>query len=125
MCFSPQYYLGTPEQILPGLVQWKLPQHPVHAYGVGNFKAFLPPTQGYPLGQPYHIVDPIPNEVGVHMHRYHPPHPSGKEVLLYTLLSQFHPNAFVHTRFGPHGSIALVRASNEKYLDIVLRYIVS
>ena len=118
-----QFYLGSPEQILPGLTQWKVPQHPVHIYGVGNFRALLPPSDQYPLGKPYHIIDAITDETGIHMNRFRPPKPAAKEVLLHTLLTQFHPNAFVHVRFGPRGSIALVRASNEQYLDIVMRWV--
>ena len=117
----PQFYFGSPEQVLPGLVLWKTPQHFIHAYGVGNFRAFLPPSSSWHVGKPYHIVDAIADEAGVHMNRYRPPRPAGKEVLLHTLLTQFHPNVFLHTRFGPRGSLALVRARSEKYLDIVMR----
>ena len=56
------------------------------------------------------------------MNRYRPSVPVGKEILLHTLLTQFHPNIFLHTRFGPRGSLALVRARSEKYLDIVMRW---
>lgn len=115
------FYFGSPEQLLPGLSGWKTAQHPLHVYGAGNFRAFLPPMDQYPLGKPYHIVDAITDETGIHMNRFRPPKPVGKEVLLHTLLTQFHPNVFLHVRFGPRGSIALVRASSEKYLDIVMR----
>ena len=118
-----QFYLGSPEKILPGLVQWTSPQHSEHPYGVGNFRVFLPPTDDWTIGQPYYVIEPLEETVtGVHMNRYHPSTPIGSDVLIFSLLSQFHPNVFVHTRFGPHGTIATVRAQNEKYLDIVIRY---
>lgn len=56
------------------------------------------------------------------MNRYHPPVPVGKEVLVHALLSQFHPNPFVQTRFGPRGTVAVLRARNDVLLDIVFRY---
>lgn len=56
------------------------------------------------------------------MNRYHPPVPVGKEVLVYALLSQFHPNPFVQTRFGPQGTVAVLRARNDVLLDIAFRY---
>ena len=124
LLLSPQFYFGAPDQILPGLTRWKSPQHPLHIYGAGNFRVFLPPSSpaSYPLGETYHIIEPLRNELGVHMNRYRPPRPLGKaDSLLYALLSQFHPNPFVQTRFGPRGTVAVVRARNNSLLDIVFR----
>jgi hypothetical protein len=118
------FYFGTPDQILPGLTRWKSPQHPLHIYGAGNFRVFLPPSSpaSYPLGETYYVIDPLRSELGLHMNRYRPPRPLGKaESLLYALLSQFHPNPFVQTRFGPRGTVAVVRARNNSLLDIVFR----
>ena len=84
---------------------------------------FLPPSQHWELGRPYHLIEPIMNDAGIHMNRYHPPRPVGKEVLLHALLSQFHADPFVHTRFGPRGTVAVVRGRNERLLDIVFRYV--
>lgn len=108
--------------MLPGLVQWTAPQHPLHVYGVGNFKIFLPPSLSSPLGHTYHVIHPGMDDSGLHMNRYHPPIPVGKEVLVYALLSQFHPNPFVQTRFGPRGTVAVLRARNDVLLDIAFRY---
>jgi hypothetical protein len=60
-----EFYFGTPDQILPGLVRWKAPHHPLHIYGVGNFKMFLPPSPSSPLGHTYHIIMPRMDEAGV------------------------------------------------------------
>jgi hypothetical protein len=59
-----EFYFGTPDQILPGLVRWKAPHHPLHIYGVGNFKMFLPPSPSSPLGHTYHIIMPRMDEAG-------------------------------------------------------------
>ena len=116
-----QFYFGTPDQILPGLVRWKSPHHPLHIYGVGNFKMFLPPSPSSPLGHTYHIIVPRMDEAGVHMNRYRPPRPVGKEVFLHALLSQLHSNPFVQSRFGPRGTVGVLRARNKELLDIVFR----
>jgi hypothetical protein len=60
-----EFYFGTPDQILPGLVRWQSPHHPLHIYGVGNFKMFLPPSPSSPLGHTYHIIMPRMDEAGV------------------------------------------------------------
>ena len=119
--------MGAPDQILPGLTRWKSAQHPLHIYGVGNFRMFLPPSPTSPVvGQTYTVIEALVNEEGVHMNRYHPPRPSGRaESLVHALLSQFHANPFVQSRFGPRGTVAVVRAKNKSLLDIVFRYILT
>lgn len=117
-----QLYVGSPETLLPGLLSWKEAQEPLHAYGALNFRAFLPPTEEWPLATPYFIVNQQADETQTHMNRYYPQPPPLNHALLHSLLAQFHPNVFLVTRFGPRGTVALVRAQNEHMLDIVIRY---
>lgn len=92
----------------------------------------------------------IPSELNIFTgylpnNRYHPPSPKGKEVfvksahrrlteaclltavsiplqvLIYSLLSMFHPRPFIKSRFAPQGTVACLRASNDFYYDIVFR----
>lgn len=54
--------------------------------------------------------------------RHYPPKLVAEaEILIHRLLSLFHPRPFVISRFAPQGSVACVRAYNDKYLDIVFR----
>eukprot|EP00731_Ephydatia_muelleri_P027938 Em0019g811a len=117
-----KYYFGSPEKILPGLIRWKTPNKELQSYGAGNFKFFMPPNLNYPIGDAYNLIEGLPmNTPGMHMYRYHPLQPSTREAFLFTLLSQFHPYVFLQNRFGPRGSMALVRARNGRYLDIMMR----
>lgn len=117
-----EYLLGSPEQILPGLVKWREAHRPLTLVGARNFRAFLPPMEDWPFGQAYLIIEPVHDTIMLHMNRYHPAPPSSKkETLLHAILSQLHPNIFLQNRFGPRGAVAVVRAYNEDYLDIVIR----
>lgn len=123
MSFFPlQLYIGSPETLLPGLVKWKEPYEILHAYGALNFRSFLPPTSDWPLGTPYFIIDQHVHENEVHMNRYHPSHPPPNHALLHSILAQLHPNVFLVTRFGPRGTVAVVRAQSADMLDIAIRY---
>lgn len=115
---------GSPDQLLPGLLQWQKVNHPIHTFGTRNFKIFLPPS-GKEIGEPYYVVDSEYFGRRPHMNVYYPPAPRGNEVFLHALLSMLHPNIFVNTRFGPRGTLALLRAENEKYYDIVIRLTLS
>ena len=107
---------------MPGLVKWKTPSRLLQSYGTGNFKFFMPPDFHYPIGDTYSILPPLPIDApGINMYRYHPLQPPRKEVFLFALLSQFHPYVFLQSRYGPRGSMAVVRARNDRYLDIVMR----
>ena len=113
---------GGPEAALPGLARWKTPNKLLQSYGTGNFKFFMPPDLNYPIGDTYSLIAPLPMDApGVHMYHYHPLQPSPKEAFLFALLSQFHPNVFLQSRYGPRGSMAVVRARNDRYLDIMMR----
>jgi hypothetical protein len=115
-----QFLFGSPVQLLPGLVKWTTPNHPIHTFGVGNFKTFLPPY-GKGVGDPYYIVDSEHTGRQPHMNAYYPPPPRGNEVLLHALVSMFHPNVFINCRFGPRGTLAVLRAENDKYYDVIIR----
>ena len=82
---------------------------------------FLPPYGDHQNGNPYHVINSDYHGRIPHMNYYHPPKPRGEEVFIQALMSMFHPNAFVNCRFGPRGTVAAVRAENEKYFDIVIR----
>ena len=113
---------GSPKQVLPGLVGWKKPHHSIHTFGAKNFRAFFPPG-GQEIGKPYIIIDSEYEGKMPHMNYYYPPIPRGNEVFLQTILSMFHPNAFVNNRFGPRGTMAVLRAENDKYYDIIIRFV--
>ena len=93
-------------------------------FGVPDFTAFLP--EGYlPVGQVYDLVRSNLNIFSntLSSNRYYPPRVGDRESLLHKLLSMFHPRPFLHTRFGPQGAAALLRAENELYVDVVFRYV--
>ena len=96
------------------------PRLELNTYGVGNFRVFLP-SPAQPFGESYYVIESEFYGRRPHMNYYTPPDPKGSEILLHVLLSQFHPNAFVNCRFGPRGTLAVVRAENEDYYDIVIR----
>lgn len=112
---------GSPEKLLPGLMRWKKPQHFIHSYGVGNFRSFLPFTDQTMFAEPYYVIDAEVYGRRPHMSYYYPPVPRGREVMIFTVLQQLHPNVFVNCRFGPRGTLAIVRADNKDYVDIVFR----
>ena len=47
-----------------------------------------------------------------------------QQIMIHRLLAMFSARPFVYTRFGPQGSVAIVRAYNEKYVDIMFRSVV-
>ena len=106
--------------MLPGLLSWKDVHTEYQVYGSANFRVFLPPPEyEWPVGKPFHIIKDHGDFTP--MNRYHPPAPSAENALLHALLAQFHPNVFLLTRFGPKGTVGVVRARNEEMIDIVFR----
>lgn len=87
-------------------------------YGTKNFRIFLPPND-WPIGKPYYIIKDQNDFTP--MNRYHPPRPSAESAILHAILAQFHPNVFLMTRFGPKGTVGIVRAKNDDIIDIVFR----
>ena len=114
------YFLGSPENVLPGLISWKDVNVHSQMYGTRNFKFFLP-HDNWLVGKPYYIIRERNDYTS--MNRYHPPAPSIENALLHSILAQFHPNIFLITRFGPKGTVGVVRAKNKDTIDIVFRYI--
>ena len=106
--------------MLPGLLQWKKAHVKFQQYGTKNFKAFFPPSRDWSIGKPYYIIKD--NNEFTPMNRYHPPNPSPETSLLHSILAQFHPNVFLITRFGPKGSVGIIRAKSENLIDIIFRY---
>ena len=124
-----QTIFGTPTDLVPGLVSWKDPRVPVAEYGVGNFEPFVPP-RGKSVGEPYYIVQSSDGGMLSEMlvsqmspYKYFPPVPKSNEVFLHVLMLQLHKYPFVHLRFGPRGTVGIVRAENDKYWDILIRFV--
>lgn len=107
---------------LHGILTWKTASvawswiHP-HAF------AALLPAEGIDA-KPGHVWRLIPDtsQEFMYSYKYVPPPPSGPiEELLYSLLSLFHPQPFLVSRYGPRGAAAVLRAKNFDSLDIIFR----
>ncbi len=114
------YIFGSAEKVLPGLLHWTSVYEDSVVYGARNFKSFLPEKNDWSIGKPYYIIRDM-NEY-TPMNRYHPPTPSTDRSLLHSILAQFHPNVFLISRFGPKGTVGIVRAINDDVIDILFRY---
>ena len=110
---------GSVEKLLPGLLAWKDVHIHSHMYGARNFRSLLPPS-GWPVGKPYYIIKDKGEFTS--MNRYRPPRPLADVAFLHTILAQFHPNVFMITRFGPKGTVGIVRGRNQTAIDIIFRY---
>lgn len=123
MTKSKDGFLGVSHSSLSGLRSWKRPAVLSSMFYASQFKVFLPPSDKSALGDTWWI---IPSELNIFTgylsnNRYHPPTPRGKEVLIHSMLSMFHPRPFVKSRFGPQGAVACIRAASDFYYDIVFR----
>ncbi|KAK3563464.1 hypothetical protein QTP86_028877 [Hemibagrus guttatus] len=123
MTKSKDGFLGVSHSALNGLRSWKSPAVPSSSFSAAQFRIFLPPKGKGVLGDTWWI---IPSELNIFTgylpnNRYHPPSPRGKEVLIHTLLSMFHPRPFIKSRFAPQGAVACVRAVSDFYYDVVFR----
>lgn len=107
---------------LTGLNDWQEPNQALAAFPVGQFKVFLP-DEITPVGKPYTVIKSNLNLFAntLSSNRFYPPRVKHKEVVIHRLLSMLHKRPFVHTRFGPQGTIAVIRAENEKYVDVAFR----
>lgn len=123
MTKSKDGFLGVSHSSLSGLRSWTSPAQPSSLFSAGLFRAFLPPKNKVDVGATWWV---IPSELNIFTgylpnNRYHPPTPKGKEVLIHSLLSMFHPRPFIKSRFAPQGTLACIRASNDFYFDISFR----
>lgn len=123
MTKSKDGFLGVSHSSLGGLRSWKRPAVPSSSFSASQFRVFLPPKNKAEVGDTWWV---IPSELNIFTgylpnNRYHPPSPKGKEVLIHSLLSMFHPRPFIKSRFAPQGTVACIRASNDFYYDIVFR----
>ncbi|CAN9502087.1 unnamed protein product [Ophioblennius macclurei] len=123
MTKSKDGFLGVSHSSLSGLRSWTSPALPSSSFSAGQFRVFLPPKNKMAVGDTWWL---IPSELNIFTgylpnNRYHPPTPKGKEVLIHSLLSMFHPRPFIKSRFAPQGAVACVRASSDFYYDIVFR----
>uniref|UniRef100_A0A3Q3WLV8 Uncharacterized protein n=1 Tax=Mola mola TaxID=94237 RepID=A0A3Q3WLV8_MOLML len=123
MTKSKDGFLGVSHSSLSGLRSWKSPAVPSASFSASQFRVFLPPKDKVEVGDTWWM---IPSELNIFTgylpnNRYHPPPPKGREVLIHSLLSMFHPRPFIKSRFAPQGAIACIRASNDFYYDIVFR----
>ena len=110
---------GGPETLLPGLTAWKIPEHLHQMFGTKNFKIFFPNYGDLAVGKPYYIIKS--NSQFLSQNRHSPNWPEPHEALVFSLLSMFHRNTFVIGRFGPQGSVGVIRAMNNKTVDIMFR----
>uniref|UniRef100_A0A8C7Z7M7 Selenoprotein N n=1 Tax=Oryzias sinensis TaxID=183150 RepID=A0A8C7Z7M7_9TELE len=123
MTKSKDGFLGVSHSSLSGLRSWKSPAVPSSSFFASQFRVFLPPKNKADVGDTWWV---IPSELNIFTgylpnNRYHPPTPKGKEVLIHSLLSLFHPRPFVKPRFAPQGAVACIRGKNDFYYDIVFR----
>lgn len=100
---------------------------PFKQFAARDFRALLPEDIYllHSVGEVYDIIAPMQQPaVPMSSNRYHPPllgKPS--EQLLHRLLAMFHSRPFIYSRFTPSGSVAIVRAQNDRYVDVVFRYV--
>ncbi|ESN96125.1 hypothetical protein HELRODRAFT_163155 [Helobdella robusta] len=113
-----------------GLQSWKEVNEKSKTFPIKHFKLFLPDVNSDSsienlIGKTYWLVKTYTkykNGPGLPSNRYYPPHLSEPtEQFLYEILRMFHERPFVHMRFEPGGSLAVVRAYDDQYLDIHFR----
>ena len=70
------------------------------------------------------LINSMVAELGLSHYRYQEEAPfSDKEKVLANLLTMFAPRPFLLNRFIPQGTMAVLRAMNNDYMDIVFRYV--
>ncbi|KAJ0008985.1 hypothetical protein NQD34_016400 [Periophthalmus magnuspinnatus] len=123
MTKSKDGFLGVSHSSLSGLRSWTSPAMPSSTLSASQFRVFLPPKNKVDVGATWWVIASELNIFTGYLpnNRYHPPTPKGKEVLIHSLLSMFHPRPFIKSRFAPQGTVACIRASNDFYFDIYFR----
>ncbi|KFM79239.1 Selenoprotein N, partial [Stegodyphus mimosarum] len=115
----PKNELGS----LQGLLNWTKPFKSQHPFGAKSFSLFLPKDNYIKHGIPWWIIEPNVNKYSkpLSSKRYFPPAVDEKFHALFVLLSLFHPQPFLWTRFAPQGTVAVVRAIEKDFYDILFR----
>ncbi|GIY51207.1 selenoprotein N [Caerostris extrusa] len=108
---------------LQGLLNWKKSHKERHPFGANSFSLFLPPRKNVQPGYTWWIVEPKidKNSPPLSNQRYYPPQVPENLLVLHALLSLFHPHPFLWTRFQPQGTVAIVRAIEDNFYDIMFR----
>ncbi|CAL1270289.1 unnamed protein product [Larinioides sclopetarius] len=108
---------------LLGLLNWKTAYKERHPFGAKAFSTFLPPQSNSQPGFTWWIVEPKIKKDSPPLlnQRYYPPKVQQNLLILHALLSLFHPHAFLWTRFQPQGTVAIIRAIEDNFYDIVFR----
>lgn len=115
-----------PLDALHGLKSWKKSVREWQNIGASHLKPFLP-TDPYDLqtvGKVYNLITMPGSLKGstLSSNRYLPPRLAGDpEIMIHRLLNMFHPRPFVFSRFAPQGSVAIIRAANEKLVEVTFR----
>ncbi|VDI27960.1 Hypothetical predicted protein [Mytilus galloprovincialis] len=119
-------YFGNIDS-LSALKEWTKPNHEWMNFGVRHFTMFFPKERV----QQGHIYDLYTEERSfmssmsaphLSSNRFYPSKIDDKLIGLYRILSMFHPRPFLMIRFPPKGGVALVRAQNDDYIEIVFRF---
>lgn len=111
---------------LTGLKEWTKVNHEWMTFGVRHFKVFLPEGQ-IELGSIYRLYSDDKSFLsltGPHLssNRFYPSKVDEKLIILYRILAMFHQRPFLINRFPPTGGVAMVRAYNDDYIEIVYRF---
>uniref|UniRef100_A0A7M7PUL0 EF-hand domain-containing protein n=1 Tax=Strongylocentrotus purpuratus TaxID=7668 RepID=A0A7M7PUL0_STRPU len=112
----------TSRSSLSSLDSWKTPKEEMTAFPASAFRPLLPENH-VQVSKVYTIIKSKLNMMTNQLssNRYFPPRVKGKEIIVHRLLSVFHSRPFIHSRFGPQGTVAVVKAVSADYVDIVFR----
>ena len=107
-----------------GLFSWTKAEYPSVVHLQKNFRSFLPMHDSTEVGTSYRLISSMfgeDHEEIFNSNRYNAPQPSGREIILFKLLQQFHHNVFLQNRFGPRGAVAMIRAKSGPIVEVVFR----
>lgn len=108
---------------LKGLKDWTGVTKQWINFAAKHFSIFVPPDGHLDVGHVWNLIKSSISLTGGQLssNRYFPPRVHEMEVALHRLLAMFHPHVFLYTRFSPQGSMAVVRAVSEQYIDVAFR----
>lgn len=118
------FYFQNELGSLQGLLSWQTPHKTGHPFGAKSFSVFLPENEYFKVGSPWWIVEPKLDKYSrpLSSERHFPSVIKKKYHPLFALLSLFHPQPFLWTRFAPQGTAAVIRAMSKDFYDIIFRY---